>query len=114
MRARRYTAGVYALLPGGMQALPSFKDPDGCAAGAGDAAGTAERAAKSSGCFRVSSTLEAEGSSDSDTQPATPVAEAVRGRVGFRWGLRAVMNTFWWWRRRAPVASLTWLALLVI
>ena len=73
--AHRYTAGVYSLLPGGMDALPSFKI---CA----DPACTAEMAAKSSGCFRVSRTLEAEASSDSDTQPCTPT-EAVRAQQGF-------------------------------
>lgn len=52
----RYTAGVYSLLPGGLEALPAFDDKDF----------KLPSEARTVGCFGVTRTLETE-SDDSET-----------------------------------------------
>lgn len=54
----RYTAGVYSLLPGGMEALPKFDDSD---------FKIPSETKTAISCFGVTRTLETEASDDSDT-----------------------------------------------
>jgi hypothetical protein len=68
---------VYSLLPGGLDALPSFKDTDFKL----PADALPSDGAKSGGCFRVSRAMEPEPSSDSDADsPRHADAAAVRRR----------------------------------
>ena len=64
---------MYSLLPGGLDALPSFKDTDFKLPS--DVA--PPEGAKSSGCFRVSRALDPEHSSDSDTDSPRHAEAAV-------------------------------------
>ena len=73
----RYTAGVYSLLPGGLGALPSFKDID-CKVPAD--AMMNDPALRMGGCFRVSRAPEPEPSSDSDSDSPRHADAAVRAQ----------------------------------
>lgn len=59
MSLDRYTAGVYSLLPGGLEALPAFDDKDF----------KLPSEARSVGCFGVTRTLETESDDSESDSP---------------------------------------------